>query len=522
MEEHKYSFIFFMALIFSFADAYGMGANDVANSFATSVASGTLSLKQAVCIAVFTEFIGAFFLGSKTSQTIRGGIIDISRFDHQPELLMLGMTTSALGSASWVIFATSRGWPVSSTHSIIGAIIGMRISAFGENAIKWGFNGFLKIIASWLISPVVAAIVSAFIYILTKYIVFEHENSFERGLRAIPVYIFFTLWINLAFIISTGKFGPKLTEFNIWKIAGISGSVSFIMAILSYFFYSSWLKRKIIDKQDMKLYQIFLTPFLGPQPIVIEPTESEVALMNEKSDVKNLEKGRLYSFFKKVEKSFFRGIKKDVVGIENPNMRNIRSRAKKYDCQTEHLFQFIQVFTACAASFSHGSNDVSNVVGPLSTVYHVWSSAKIPNSTNKLSLWCLAYCAIAIDIGFATYGYNVVRTLGNNITFITPSRGFAAELGTSLIVVTASRFGIPVSTTHCISGAMVGVGLCNGSFKAINWRMFAICFLSWVITLPVAGLISGLLFTAIAYSPEKRHRHFEGHTASIISSPTQF
>ncbi|OMJ07062.1 putative phosphate permease [Smittium culicis] len=379
-------------MIFSFADAYGMGANDVANSFATSVASGTLTLKEAVCIAVFTEFIGAFFLGSQTSSTISGGIIDATRFKNQPELLMLGMTTSVFGSATWVIFATSRGWPVSSTHSVIGAIIGMGIAAYGLETVKWGYDGIAKIVTSCNGMP-------------------------------------------------------------------------------------------------------------GPQPLIKELTQDEIAEIKEKTDIEEQKESQ--SFMGRVKKIALRGVNKDVRSLDNPELESIHARAKKYDNDTELLFEFIQVLTSCAASFAHGSNDVSNAVGPLSAVYHIWKTAQVPNDQTKVALWNLAYCAIGIDIGLATYGYHLMRTLGNNITYTTPSRGFAAELGTSLTIVTASRIGIPVSTTHCITGAMVGVGLCNGDMKAINWKMFAVCFLSWVITLPAAGLLSGILFALIAYSPQK-------------------
>ncbi|OMJ12682.1 Phosphate-repressible phosphate permease pho-4 [Smittium culicis] len=501
MEIHQYTHVFVLAMIFSFADAYGMGANDVANSFATSVASGTLTLKEAVCIAIFTEFIGAFFLGAQTSSTISGGIIDATRFKNQPELLMLGMTTSVFGSATWVIFATSRGWPVSSTHSVIGAIIGMGITAYGLDTVKWGYDGIAKIVTSWFVSPFIAAAVSATIYLLSKYFIFEHKNSFDRGLKAIPIYIFFTFLINLAFIISNGMPGSNIKTTSFRKIVGISAAISLIISIFSYFFYSSWLKRKIINKEDMKFYHILFTPFLGPQPLIKELTEDQIAELKQNTDIEEQKESQ--GFMGRVKKIVLRGVNKDVRNLDNPELESIHARAKKYDNNTELLFEFIQVLTSCAASFAHGSNDVSNAVGPLSAVYHIWKTAEVPNDQTKVALWNLAYCAIGIDIGLATYGYHLMRTLGNNITYTTPSRGFAAELGTSLTIVTASRIGIPVSTTHCITGAMVGVGLCNGDMKAINWKMFAVCFLSWVITLPAAGLLSGILFALIAYSPQK-------------------
>ncbi|OLY82400.1 Phosphate permease PHO89 [Smittium mucronatum] len=504
MDPHQFTFIFVLAMIFSFADAFGIGANDVANSFATSVSSGSLSMTQAICIAIVTEFCGAFFLGSETSSTISGGIIDSKNFYPQPGLLMLGMTISVLSSAIWVIFSTSFGWPVSSTHSIIGAIIGMGIAAFGSSSVKWGYDGVAKIVTSWFISPIISAVVASTIYLFTKYLILEKQNSFHRGLKAIPIYIFITFWINLTFIVSNFLSKKKSKKVSFGETIGISAISSFGVAIISYFFYSTWLRRKIINHEDMKLWHILVSPFIGPQPVINESTELTTLNTNDISDDAAQQKAfKLPTRIQKFKKLAFGSFKKDVRNIENPSLTDIHSRAKRYDSDTELLFEFIQVLTACAASFSHGSNDVANAVGPLTTVYHIWKDGQVPEKDTPVSTWTLVFCAIGIDLGLATYGYKIMRTLGNNITYTSPSRGFAAELGTSLTIVTASKLGLPVSTTHCITGAIVGVGLCNGDWKAINWKMFAIIFLSWVITLPVAGLISGIIFAFVAYSPMK-------------------
>jgi sodium-dependent phosphate transporter len=154
------------------------------------------------------------------------------------------------------------------------------------------------------------------------------------------------------------------------------------------------------------------------------------------------------------------------------------------------------------ASFAHGSNDVSNAVGPLSSVYEIWKTATVDVAGKvPVPLWILAYGGIAIDIGLATFGYKIIRVLGNNITLFTPSRGFSAELAAALTVLTCSKLGLPVSTTHCITGATVGIGLCNGKLSAVNWKMLSWCFFSWILTLPVTGLLGGLLFSFAAYAP---------------------
>ncbi|OLY79944.1 Phosphate-repressible phosphate permease pho-4 [Smittium mucronatum] len=504
MNPHMYTFLFVMVLIFSFADAYGNGANDVANSFATSVSSGTLTLTQAVCIAIVTEFCGAYFLGSGTANTISGGIIDVTQFSNQPELLMLGMTMSVLGSATWVIFATSQGWPVSSTHSITGAIIGMSIAAYGGGSVKWGYDGVAKIVTSWFVSPLIAGVVASIIFLVTKYAVLQHQNSFKRGLLAIPVYVFIAFWVNITFIISKGLPGTKAVNWSFKKIVGISCAISAGIGLLAFIFYSNWLRRKIQNREDMKIWMIFVSPFIGTQPIIPETTEDDIKATKEASDLEaQAVENKPLTRIDKIKKIIFNGVNQEVRNLNNPRLADIHARAKKYDNDTELLFEFIQVLTACAASFAHGSNDVANSVGPLSTVYRIWQTGKVPGKSVSVAAWNLAFCAAGIDVGLATYGYHIMRALGNNVTYTTPSRGFAAELGTSLTIVTASKIGLPVSTSHCITGAMVGVGLCNGDWRAINWKMFGITFLSWVITLPFAGLASGLLFAFVAYSPMK-------------------
>ncbi|KXN69455.1 hypothetical protein CONCODRAFT_8142, partial [Conidiobolus coronatus NRRL 28638] len=188
MNPYEYTWIFAVTLIAAFCDAYGIGANDVANSFSTSVSSGSITLAQACLIASFTEFFGALLLGAGTASTIRDGIISLQLFAGKPELLMLGMLCALIGSAIWTLIATRLGWPVSTTHSIVGAIVGVGISGFGFNAVKWGWEGLGKIIASWFISPVLAAIVGSAIFLVTRTFVLKAENPFQRGLYAIPIY----------------------------------------------------------------------------------------------------------------------------------------------------------------------------------------------------------------------------------------------------------------------------------------------------------------------------------------------
>jgi sodium-dependent phosphate transporter len=204
--------------------------------------------------------------------------------------------------------------------------------------------------------------------------------------------------------------------------------------------------------------------------------------------------------------AFMHGVNKDVIAEQNRdsaltgNIADMHARAAHFDNKTEHLYSFLQVLTAATASFAHGSNDVSNAIGPLATIYLIWNTGKT-SSKSPVPVWILAYGASAIVIGLWTYGYNIMRNLGNRLTLHSPTRGFSMELGAATTVVMATRLALPISTTQCIVGATMGVALCNGDFKALNWRIVGWCYMGWVITLPVAGLISGCLMGIIINAP---------------------
>ncbi|RIA79341.1 phosphate transporter [Glomus cerebriforme] len=513
MDPFSYLWVLILGIIVAFADGFGIGANDVANSFSTSVGSKSLTLKQACTIAVFTEFGGAFLFGQKTTETVRGQILKVELFAERPEILMLGMVCSLFGSATWVIFASSRGWPVSTTHSIVGAIIGVGISAFGMGAVEWTYKGVLGIIASWLISPLIAGVVAPFIFLATKYLVLVHQDtSFQRGLVAVPVYFGITIAINVLFLITNGVKSLNLDKVPAQIIGPIVVGITLVMSAFSYFFYAQWLRRKILGKEiNLRWYHIFVIPFIGPRysnnPDIIEMGERNLTKDTIDDSISSIEirKETTYfqAFFARIKEILQRGVEKEIADYKAHANQEMHDFATKYDPDTERLYSFLQVMTGSFASFAHGSNDVANAVGPLSTIYLIYSTGAVdPSGLTPTPLWVLALGGAAIDVGLIFYGYHVMRSLGNQITYHSPSRGFSMELGTSLTVLTASKIGFPISTTHCITGATAGVGLCNGKFKALNWKLLAWCFFSWMLTLPAAGTIAGLLFAFATHSPK--------------------
>jgi phosphate/sulfate permease len=494
MQEYSYTWLFAVTVIAAFFDGYGIGANDVANSFSTSVSSGSLTLPQACLIASFTEFFGAFLLGAGTASTIRDGIISLSLFAGKPEVLMLGMFCALVGSSLWTIIATRMGWPVSTTHSIVGAIIGVGISGFGFGAVKWSWDGLGKIIASWFISPVLSAIVASIIFLITKYAVLQSENSFQRGLYAIPVYFGITFAIDIFYVLF--KNGKGAGDLAIGYTVLVVLACGVAIAGLCWFLFVPWLKRKILNKEDLRFYHIPIIPFLSERPKVADKSEEA----GHTPEPKNVEPPT--TILGKTKAALTRGFTIDVTSVEHdPRLQAMHDDAIQYDANTEYMYSFLQVVTASMASFAHGSNDVANAIGPLSAVYYIWHTGRLPTSKTEVPLWVLAVGGAAIDIGLLTYGYNIMKSLGNHITFHSPSRGFSMELGASLTVLTASKINVPVSTTHCITGATAGVGLCSGKWNAVNWRLVAQCFFSWIVTVPFAALVSGLVFAFASRAP---------------------
>ena len=401
-----------LACIFGVFMAWGVGANDVANAMGTSVGSRALTIKQAILIAMVFEFLGAYLAGGEVTSTIRKGIIDPAIMAGTPELLVFGMMSALLAAGTWLLIASILGWPVSTTHSIVGAIVGFAAVGISMDAVSWGKVG--KIVASWVVSPVLAGTISFFLFRSVQKLILNTDNPFANAKRYIPIYMFAVGFLMAMVTLLKGlkhvfkDAGMKLSFGENAALAALFGLL--VMAI------GVWMQRKIKDERN--------------------------------------EDNRFAS--------------------------------------VERVFAVLMVFTACAMAFAHGSNDVANAVGPLAAVYGVVSTGAVSAKTVMPS-WILLLGGIGIVVGLATYGWKVIATIGKKITELTPSRGFAAELGAAATVVLASGTGLPISTTHTLVGAVLGVGLARG-IGALNLRVIGTIFTSWIITLPAGAGLAILFF----------------------------
>ena len=399
-----------LAAIFGGFMAWGIGANDVANAMATSVGSKAITIKQAIIIAAIFEFAGAVLAGGEVTSTIRKGIIDAESLGGNPELLIYGMLASLLAAGIWLMLASKRGWPVSTTHSIVGAVVGFAAVGIGTEAIHW--SKVSDIVLSWIVTPMIAGVIAYMIFQSVHHLILKQEDPLQKAKRYVPFYMFITAFI---LTLVTIKKGLKHVGLNFSDIEsyGLALLVGVLVAVIGGYFVSK----------------------VKPNP----------------------KKEKRFHFY-----------------------------------TVEKVFAVLMVITASGLAFAHGSNDVANAVGPVAAIIATAQSG-IVASESTLESWVLLIGAIGIVIGLATYGVRVIRTVGQKITHLTPSRGFAAELAASSTIVVASGTGMPISTTQTLVGVVLGVGMARG-LTAIDLKVVRNIFASWVVTIPAGAGLSIIFF----------------------------
>jgi PiT family inorganic phosphate transporter len=399
-----------LAALFGIFMAWGIGANDVANAMATSVGSKALTIKQAILVAAVFEFLGAVLAGGAVTSTIRKGIVDADLLSGTPELLVYGMLAALLAAGTWLLIASHKGWPVSTTHSIVGAIVGFAAVGIGMDAVHWEKVG--TIVMSWVVSPLTAGFIAYLIYMSVQWLILRREDPLARAKRYVPVYIF---------------------------LAGFTITLVTILKGLKHV----GLQISIRDAYLLAIAIAIVIAMIGA-----------VAIKRIKPDPKVDKKEHFYT--------------------------------------VERVFGVLMVVTACGMAFAHGSNDVANAIGPLAAVISVASTGAVAAKA-ALPLWVLMLGGGGIVIGLATFGIRVISTVGKKITQLTPSRGFAAELAAATTIVIASGTGMPISTTHTLVGAVLGVGVARG-IEAIDLRVVARIFVSWVVTIPAGAFLAIVFF----------------------------
>lgn len=437
--------VFWLAILFGLYMAWSIGANDAANAMGTSVGSRAVTFKEAVIIAAIFEFSGAFLAGSGVTDTMRKGIIDPMVFNSIPsgtEIFAIGMLASLISAAIWIHVAAFLGWPVSTTHSIVGAITGFGIAALGFDAIQWTKVGFIAM--SWLTSPLLGGILAFSVFMAIRKLILDTDDPVSSVKRWSPLFAF-----------------P-------------------VFAILSLVLFFKGLKN-FYDKKSHLF--VFMRDAAGEPSFYFDNTAA-VLLAIAVGFIAAIVTGALLARM---------NLDGDVAEGQAPD----ESREAAYK-KVEKVFRYLQIITACFVAFAHGSNDVANSIGPLAAILGLFNLEDLSfvgsvQEQVPVMNWVLLIGAVGIVVGLATYGWKVIETVGTKITEITPSRGFAAEFGAAATILLGSKLGVPLSTTHTIVGAVIGVGFARG-VNALNLKIIWSIIQSWIYTLPFTGILSVLIF----------------------------
>lgn len=434
-----------LALLFGFYMAWSIGANDVANAMGTSVGSKALTIRNAVIIAAIFELAGAVFVGGNVTDTVRKKIFDPSGFD--PQLLVLGFIAALLAAAVWLQIATFKGWPVSTTHSIVGSIVGVGMVIGGSvSVIEWG--AVLKIVASWVTSPLFGGLISFLFYLFVQNCMIRTKNPLQSVNRWTPALAFYVGFILSLVTVFKGLKNLKL-DLGEWQAVGVSVGVGLIFAVVAHLYVRAWATKEGLEDE-------------------IEGDEENPEAQQSGEEDPSLSVEWVGSY------------------VETRNVQRI--------------FSGLIILSAAFLAFAHGANDVANAVGPIAGVLDIVKNFSLEEVIGKkpiemkaaLPLFVLIIGGAGIVIGLATWGYKVIQTIGSKITELTPSSGFAANIGAATTIVIASKLAMPISTTHTLIGAVLGVGFARGA-KSLNFGVIQKIILSWVVTIP-AGAILAILF----------------------------
>ncbi|MCO5585479.1 hypothetical protein L7F22_039412 [Adiantum nelumboides] len=584
---HQYDYIFAIGTMFAMLDAFNNGANDVANAWATSVSSRSISYRWAMVCALVFELLGALTVGARTADTIKNGIIPNSAFRGNAGVQMLAFTCALAGASTWVMWCTRHSAHVSSTYSLISAVAGVGVATVGARSVQWGWNngkGLGAIFAGLAMAPFCAAGFGAITFMLIKVVVHMRKNPVPYAVWTSPFFFLIAGTVCALSIVYKGSPKLGLDKKPAWFISAATVGTGAGLCLVSAIFFLPWLHCKVIKKdQSLQAWEIVKGPFLWSRPYPegsniakvpdysviqhdVEHNDADTPSEDEKDKIATLGQleeelqprktqkqlqaeaderfhaklrqkkgplgwamrylhenqmgpGMIYEthnlkvFVKRLPAyvivAALYGMNYDIhaaqTGIEGTpegaRMERVYAHATKYPNEVEHTYSFIQLITACTASFAHGANDIGNAVAPWAVIYSAWHTGDAAASKLPVDLWQIAVLALVLVLGFVTYGYNIMRVMGNKLTYHSPSRGTSMELGAAITILIFSQYKLPVSTSMCITGATVGVGLMNGTHKAVNWQRVGLLFLSWVVTIPIAGLLAGLPMAIILNAP---------------------
>ncbi|XP_038051521.1 sodium-dependent phosphate transporter 2-like [Patiria miniata] len=528
-----YLWIVIVGFIVSFVLAIGLGANDCANSFGTAVGSKVFTLFQACILAAIFETLGAILLGSRVSDTIRKGLFDPTLYEGYEQVLLIGNLCALGSSCIWLLVATVAKLPVSASHSIVGATLGFHLVMFGGQGIDWAV--VVKIVISWFASPLLSGIISCLIFLVLKYSMLERKQQLKWGLLCIPAWYFIVIFINF-FSIFLGS-DLVIDNVGIWLVPVIAVSVGLFVAMGVYLFLVPYTRTRALgilkleaqkaaeeatgketnidlemqeDKQENRIEKSATSEDKmadNPDSILFLNGNSAQNPNQNNSNSTSQLKGQGSDEVKDeviIEVKLEKEEKQDeLAALDNGNRQRIGKESAawlsvKDTTEVAVICGPMQGLSACFAAFSHGGNDVSNAIGPLVSLYLIYTQGEVSTSAST-PIWLLLYGGVGITVGLFVLGRRVIQTVGSDLTPMTPSNGFAINLGAAVTVLIASNLGIPVSTTHCLVGSVCAVGFLR-SRQSVDWRLFSGIFSAWIVTVPITVLLSAALMGLLQHT----------------------
>ncbi|KAG9241394.1 putative sodium/phosphate symporter [Calycina marina] len=602
----EYTYVFAIGTFFAMLDAFNnvvncrLSADDVANAWATSVSSRSVSYRQAMVFGTIFEMLGAITVGARTADTIKNGIIPNTAFKGDAGVQMLAFTCALAAASSWVMWCTRHSAHVSSTYSLVSSVAGVGVATVGAKNVQWGWNngkGLGAIFAGLGMAPAISAGFGASIFMCITLVVHMRRNPVPWAVYTSPLWFLISGTICTLSIVYKGSPKLGLNKKPAWFVAAVTTGTGAGCAVLATIFFLPYVYARIIRKDSTVRWWMFIQgplllqrttpanevdhavvpnyavvqnddsvsthtpeslsdydPKKGENDISTAPVQSnEKGLsapeVNQKSykelqadsDAKLRVKleakrgpfgwamrvlrdnpmgpGQIYEWhnLKIIAKRLppqiivgaLYGLHYDIHAAQTGTagtpdgrrMQRVYAHATKYPNEVEHTYSFVQILTACTASFAHGANDIGNSVGPWAVIYGAWNTGNAAAAKAPVPVWQLAVLSATISLGLVTYGYNIMKVMGNKITYHSPSRGCSMEMGAAITVLVFSQYSLPVSTSMCITGATVGVGLCNGTIKAVNWQRVGLLLFSWIMTIPVAGTLGGVIMGILLNAP---------------------
>lgn len=531
-----YLWIVIIGGMLCFMLGFGMGANDVANNFGTSVGSKAITLRGAIVIAAIFELIGAVGFGASVTDAVRKGAFTPEIFGDIPDLLMTANLSALIAAATWLLFATRNNLSVSTSHSLVGGLVGPGM-VMSMSAVNWSYLG--QVILSWFIAPLSSMLLSMLVFIVLRRLIFRAENAVQRTYRFLWILLWWlcaVLAVYFTFsnpvVLSSRECDQKQSDGSIiytkpCKVSrlvdahpGIAAGLAFAAATALCLILAPIMMwetkrrlRKFDERQELEAENAAVAI---QEKIASDKSELATAASNNEDDEGAKETTMIKRWIEKVRGAYTRDLHEQAFHDDHKTLER-HQRSEKFAPRIEAVFATLQIISAAMGCLVHGANDVANAAAPFASIYSIYKEG-VFLTTVAVPIWILFLAGGAISVGLSVWGHRLLRTVGIELTHMSCCRGFCCEISSAMIMIVGSFLGFPLSTTHAAIGAIIGVALVDLSFDpetheplkprfwklnvdAVNWKVASKIGVSWIGTLVVTVSLSAAVFAFTSYTP---------------------